>query len=688
MTQGGAGHASWNATSPVWFDESTFDPSTDEFSAESYADDLLRYVPLETLRARLLNYAEEMRDKLVQLVNEDYDEFANLSRRLVSVDQAIQELEAPLGTARADIDQMRHRLLGHSNSLKEAMRRRQHASELRNSLELSKSAAQSLANVKALVQSLESDAGTGRQKQHLDERCKNLDRICGELGRLLYLVRANGTDASQANVLKANVEARLEAALVMVLEEQEPSSFATLLHASSTIGSISIVEGVVKRHIVAEAVRKASTDPASTLQASKMLQCIWDGLRRDTWPFLDAASSMCSSALPFDFVGGSVLPEVLGALEARYPTMYSPGNPAEFHQTLSTLEAFIRDLESLCANQDQVLRFKGSAAWKANRSKWNVAAYFSLRFQDIASAYENGLPHAASFLSNGVASTQLDAPIVACIDAMRSCLAQDVFLASIADKLIRLQLQIFARFVDWVDEVIVSARENRSVEPNALALLYGRLVAMDVSSALMGDASRVIDDPNVAGMVRDAYAESQARLFVSSKGLLDVIVDGVATKCAECLGQIRGILAALRMTSRTPTAPAQYASVILRPLRAFLDSNIEITPDVRVVISEQVVSKAAAQFRAIVEETLATATRTEESLKKLRSRKEKTVQDKEEDESASGRVSKMMEMQLQLDIAEFARRARELVDDRREGGSVGDSIDQLRRVVRCDTAVE
>jgi bacterioferritin-associated ferredoxin len=267
-------------------------------------------------------------------------------------------------------------------------------------------------------------------------------------------------------------------------------------------------------------------------------------------------------------------------------------------------------------------------------------------------------------------------------------LAQDVFLASIADKLIRLQLQIFARFVDWVDEVIVSARENRSVEPNALALLYGRLVAMDVSSALMGDASRVIDDPNVAGMVRDAYAESQARLFVSSKGILDVIVDGVATKCAECLGQIRGILAALRMTSRTPTAPAQYASVILRPLRAFLDSNIEITPDVRVVISEQVVSKAAAQFRAIVEETLATATRTEESLKKLRSRKEKTVQDKEEDETASGRVSKMMEMQLQLDIAEFARRARELVDDRREGGSVGDSIDQLRRVVRCDTAVE
>ena len=690
MTPGGPAHAGWNTASPVWFDESAFDPNSDEFSVESYADDLLRYVPLERLRARLLKYAEEMRDKLVQLVNEDYDEFANLSRRLVSVDQAIQELEVPLGAARADIVQVRHKLLGHSNSLKEAMRRRQHASELRNSLELSKSAAQSLANVKALVQSLEADVGTGRRKQHLDERCKNLDRICGELGRLLYLVRVNGMDASQAHGLKATIESRLEAALVMVLEEQDPSSFATLLHAFSTIGCTSLVERVVQRHTVAAAVRKASTDAApgpttSALPASKMLQCIWDGLKRDIWSFLDAATSMCGSALPFDFIGGSVLPEVLGALESRYPTMYSPGNPAEFHQTLSTLEAFIRDLESLCTTRDQLLRFRGSAAWKANRSKWNVAAYFSLRFQDIASAYENGLPNAASFLAGGDALTQINAPSAACIDAMRSCLAQDVFLASIADKLIRLQLQIFARFIDWVDKVVLSARDDHSIEPNALALLYGRLVTMDVSSALVEDASRVIGDPNVAGMVRGAYAESQARLLTSSNGLLEVIAGSIATKCIECLGQIRGILAALRMTSRTPTAPAQYASVILRPLHAFLEANSEITLDVRAAISEQVVSKAAAQFQAIVEETLATATRTEESLKKLRSRKEKTGQDKEEDETAPGKVSKMMEMQLQLDISEFVRRAGEMVDVE---GSVGDSISQLRRVVRCGTSVE
>lgn len=667
----GTVHVSWSkTTSPVWFDDAAFNPSHDDFSVDTYASDLLRYVPLDALRSQLLEYAAEMRDRLVLLVNEDYDEFANLSRRLVSVDQAIQELEAPLSTARAEIDQVRHRLLGHSNALKEAMRRRQNASEHRNSLELSKSAGQSLANVKTLMQSskvFNSDGKAVWRGQQLDELCKNLDRICGELGRLLYVVRVNEIDSSEADSIKATIEAKLEEALVVVLDEQEPSSLATLLHAFSTIGCTELAEQVVRRHLIAGAVQRAAAGAASTvplgpLSPSKLLECIRDGLMRDIWTFLDAATTMCGSSLPFDFLGASVLPEVVKAVEARYPTVYSPGNPDEFHQTLSTLEAFIRDLESLCTSQDQLIRFRNSAAWKTNRSKWNVAAYFSLRFQEIASSYEGGLPKADSLVADGDILTGLEVPITAFIDALRSCMAQNVFLASIADRLIRLQLQIYARFIDWVDEVAQSSRANPAVDPNNMATFYQRLVDMDAPKLLMEDASRVIPDPDVAERVKGAYMESETRLVASAEGLLDAIADSIAAKCVECLGQIRGILAALRMTSRTPTAPAQYASVILRPLHAFLEANNRISPEVKSIISKRVISQVASQFRAIARETLTTATRTEESLKKLRSRKERTEQDKEEDASASRKVSQMMAMQLRLDIAEFAKRATELVD--------------------------
>jgi hypothetical protein len=128
------------------------------------------------------------------------------------------------------------------------MRRRQHVSELRNSLELRKSAAQSLANVEGLVRSLEADReGPKKQQQPVEELCKNLDRVCGELGRLLYVLRVNEVDTdmdtSQAEALKATIEAKLESALVTVLDEQDPSAFGTLLHAFRRSGARRLQRG-------------------------------------------------------------------------------------------------------------------------------------------------------------------------------------------------------------------------------------------------------------------------------------------------------------------------------------------------------------------------------------------------------------------------------------------------------------
>ena len=718
MTNQRARQINWNTASPVWFDETVFDPSNAEFSVDSYADDLLRYVPLDTLRAQLLEYAEEMRTKLVRIVNEDYDEFATLSRRLVSVDQAIQELEAPLGAAQADIEQARLKLVGHLTSLKEAMRRRQHVSELRKTLELRKSASQSLANVQGLMRSLEGDMQKrGGGKQPVEELCKNLDRVCSELGRLMYAVRVNemDMDTSQVDELKATVKAKLEAALLTVLDEQDPSSLGTLLHAFSTIGCTESAEGVVRRHTIADTARRATSGVSSASAPSSLssvsspsdtLRSIRAGLKRDVWQFLETATSMCGSALPFDFVGGSVLPEVLAVLEARFPTMYSPGNPVEFHETYTSLESFIVDLESLCTSKVQLARFRGSAARKANRSKWNVAAYFSLRFQEIASAYENSLPNAASFLAvcggeNPGSADNISALVAAFVSAMRSCLAPDVFLPPIADRLIRLQLQVFARFANWVGEVAVAAKADPDVDPNALALLYTRLATMDASMALMEDVYRTVavssTNVDVAEVVQGAYKESEALLMASAKELLNIIAEGITSKCVECLSQIRGILAALRMTSRTPSAASHYASATLRPLHQFLDANVlnltlngsEVTEsnnvtEVKSIICRDVVSKVASQFCIVARETLVTATRTEESLKKLRSRKEmkergEDLKSREEpDDDASSKVSHMMAAQLRLDIEEFVRRAGELVDNL----DILDSIVDLRAVVR------
>ena len=56
----------------------------------------------------------------------------------------------------------------------------------------------------------------------VEELCKNLDRVCGELGRLLYVLRVNEVDTdmdtSQAEALKATIEAAASDGETITLE--------------------------------------------------------------------------------------------------------------------------------------------------------------------------------------------------------------------------------------------------------------------------------------------------------------------------------------------------------------------------------------------------------------------------------------------------------------------------------------
>jgi hypothetical protein len=58
---------------------------------------------LETLRDDLGVYLKVLRSAMVELINEDYADFVNLSTNLVGLDQSMKQLEAPLVAYRQDI---------------------------------------------------------------------------------------------------------------------------------------------------------------------------------------------------------------------------------------------------------------------------------------------------------------------------------------------------------------------------------------------------------------------------------------------------------------------------------------------------------------------------------------------------------------------------------------------------------
>lgn len=80
--------------------------AADEFDADGFLLSRL-HIPLEELRGELREYLGVLREELVQLINDDYEEFISLGTGLRGENSRLASLQAPLS---ALIDQVQVRL--------------------------------------------------------------------------------------------------------------------------------------------------------------------------------------------------------------------------------------------------------------------------------------------------------------------------------------------------------------------------------------------------------------------------------------------------------------------------------------------------------------------------------------------------------------------------------------------------
>jgi hypothetical protein len=88
----------------------SFEPG--EFYSEGFSVDEFiqrkRYsVPLDVLRDDLGSHLKFLRTSLIELINQDYGQFVNLSSNLVGLDGRIQNITGPLTRAQSDLE-VRH----------------------------------------------------------------------------------------------------------------------------------------------------------------------------------------------------------------------------------------------------------------------------------------------------------------------------------------------------------------------------------------------------------------------------------------------------------------------------------------------------------------------------------------------------------------------------------------------------
>ncbi|GJP37383.1 hypothetical protein CLOM_g21794 [Closterium sp. NIES-68] len=444
----------------------------------------------------------------------------------------------------------------------------------------------------------------------------------------------------------------------------------------------------------------SSSSSSAATASGDLLQEVYERIRQavsEVCGFvLDIVAAADAGLHVFQFLAASVLKEVSLALHRSHAAAFSPGRPAQFLLNYKASLDFLAFLEGFCTSREALASFRSHPCYTDFLKGWNLAVYYASRFREIAGLLDDALvPPAASSAAAAarVAVQRAVAPGVGLAlqasvvlwEALQRCWHPAVFIPCIADKFLRLTLQLLARFSKWVTAGVAARRAGTAADspggewglaatPEDLALVWHDLLVLssNIRAAYVGELVQQLG-PGVAGEVRAAVrgeVESAADgLHALTAHVAALLSDITADRCIEVLRPVRAIAAMYRVPSRPPpTRHSHYVPGVLQPLKVVLEGDKQRaaaaaaageevwSEEMRAVVVAQVVERVTQKFDELAKEVVATARRTESSLKLLQQRSMKRPPGAADAGGASGMsdTDKIIG-QLFLDVQEYGR---------------------------------
>ncbi|PAN44014.1 hypothetical protein PAHAL_9G011300 [Panicum hallii] len=709
---------------PPWFKPDSFLRA--DFDPDAYVAELRSYVPLESLAAELRAHLAALRAELVGLINRDYADFVGLSARLKGVDAAAARMRAPLADLRDKVAGFRAGAAAALAALRAGLEQRAAATAARELLELLLDTSHVVSKVEKLIKELPSapsdssnaevqsidtqnvEAGTGvRETQSI-----LLERIASEMNRLkFYISHAQNLpfiENMEKRVQGATklLDGSLERCFVDGLEHRDAKVIYNCLRAYAAIDNTSSAEELFRTTVVypliqkivpqnyAKAVAGASSDGLED-DYEQIKQCV----EKDCKFILEISSSANSGLHVFDFLGNSILKEVLSAIQKGKPGAFSPGKPKEFLKNYKASLGFLDFLEGHCQSKSAVTKFRSEPAYTDFMRQWNVGVYFSLRFQEIAGGLDSTLTNTISpaGMNDAQGKPLLLKQSLKLLENLQTCWSDEVLVFSHCDKFLRLSLQLISRYTTWLSSGL-SARKASDGSPNSPADAEWALsIPIDDFIYIMHDVHAVIGELSESGsfighvnqllascpievlnLVKQSILQAVEPLKELLPAIINVMIGIIVKKSNEDLKHLKGITATYRMANKLPVRHSPYVSGILHPLKVFLEGERVnyLSEDDKTKLCRGSTDKITVMYYDLVSEVVTVARKTESSLQRLRQGAQRRVgASTDASDNIISDTDKIC-MQLFLDIQEYARNLHAMGIDARE-------IDSYRALWQC-----
>lgn len=523
---------------------------------------------LEEIRDDLGIYLKVLRSEMIELINEDYVDFVNLSANLIGLDQSI-------GTIKKPLDDLRNEIVGVKCDLEANMEQIRKALEEKRSLDLMSRDLQSMKKLGKRLEKSEQQLSTKtvydlgnveRMSQdfvHLRDYFKYsekylkgevIDRVREVSGKMMNIFRTFFLDA-----IRTSNRTDLEASLRIY----------------ATINECTVVENIYRSEIVSPYLESIATE--QSLQNSPTgLPGIYDRILE----FIEIqmrdllAITKLMNDDRFDFLTNSFWTEVEKRLEVSMSSIFAPGNPNFFYQKYTSTMDFLKRLET---HMKAGVDLRCHKQYKSFQTRWNLPVYFQIRFQEIGGAVEGAF--CKEFSERSVLSPQSSSkvrltPIAKALENVSLCWAEGVYLDPLMARFLKLTLQIYARISAWIDEIANEKQFNPKMwslkRADILMIILSDIVHIKQSIApLIDTVFKLLTRPANISIDR-CFGETLACFKRNEEVIHKELFDLLLFESQLPIKQVTDIPRLYRKTNRdVPTKACPYVDEMLKPIIQF-----------------------------------------------------------------------------------------------------------------------
>ncbi|CAB3368578.1 Hypothetical predicted protein [Cloeon dipterum] len=654
------------------FDRGDFDK--DDFSVDNFLDS--RGTNFEILRDDLGRYLKDLRSAMIELINQDYSDFVNLSSNLIGLDKSILKLRIPLCQFKEEILQIKCSLDEGIEELTQQLDTKEELIKSKESLKNLRSLMDLMDKMELLLKR-ESDVNLHRMAAQLAESevCKaNCNILSIELiQRHISIEREIFTllDNSLLNLLSSDK-----------LGEDNAHRMATkdCLKIYASLGKIQHVEELVRNQILVPKLKSILNEQSarSTVEMYNQLLLLLNK-KSSALNLLISISNEFDEVRKFDFLLHSYWPEVSSGLLCLN-NLFSPGDPNEFYKKFNESQKFIVQFEAQLITKERVLKFRARDDYSKFLKKWNLIVYYQIRFQEIAGTLEKALVESKqSHRASSDSIFELDATQITW-DCVLKCFAPGLFLPQLLHKFWKLALQLFSRISSWTEEVLV-----KSDKLEFLCLLHADLKLL---SHMAKDMTKIVSSafpltPELLSALEANLREIQSNFERIRSNIVQNIINLSCNK-EDISKSVADIPRLYRRTNRgVPSSAGAYMDKFLLNVvdtfhsDAFRSKFGEAEQKQTVL---KMVNNITSNYLVAVKELLTSVQKTEDSLRKLKQIRDKSSSTGQAPSTGSQSVSDddKIRMQIQQDLLHFAR----------EIGKLGISSDDVTDLKELNSVVE